>query len=174
VVAVLVVVSVSKTYAASESLVDRGVEDLSRSAVRRWARMVDLPAPDSPLSSGVSQMLAGSRLACEPQDLQEHDCLVLGAVSKSQPGTISQVFGASHGAAVLAAIRSFGRRSVCVQRDESMRRESSGRVRGMEAAGEMGREMSVGLEMERQRRQRRLAQGSSVGTAQGETHCRSQ
>lgn len=49
VVAVLVVVKVSKTYAASESFVDSGVEDFASSADRRWDRIVVFPDPDSPL-----------------------------------------------------------------------------------------------------------------------------
>lgn len=49
VVAVLVVVKVSKTYAARDSFVDSGVEDLLRRADRRWERTVVLPDPDSPL-----------------------------------------------------------------------------------------------------------------------------
>jgi hypothetical protein len=53
-VAVFVVVRLSKTYAARESLVERGVEDLLRRAVRRWARMVDFPAPDSPLNMALA------------------------------------------------------------------------------------------------------------------------
>jgi hypothetical protein len=56
VVAVLVVVRLSKTYAARESFVDRGVDDLLRRAVRRWARIVDFPAPDSPLNKDISKL----------------------------------------------------------------------------------------------------------------------
>jgi hypothetical protein len=48
VVAVLVVVRVSKIYAARDSFVDRGVEDFLRSADSRWERTVVLPDPDSP------------------------------------------------------------------------------------------------------------------------------
>ncbi len=51
VVAVLVVVSVSKTYAARETLAERGVEERLRSEVRRWDRTVVFPEPDSPLSN---------------------------------------------------------------------------------------------------------------------------
>lgn len=47
--AVLVVVKVSKTYAAYSNLVESGVLGLWRSAARRWDRTVDLPEPDSPL-----------------------------------------------------------------------------------------------------------------------------
>jgi hypothetical protein len=53
-VAVFVVVSVSKTYAARDSLLERGVEDLLRREVRRCDLIVDFPEPDSPLSSSVS------------------------------------------------------------------------------------------------------------------------
>lgn len=49
--AVFVVVSVSKTYAAREAFVESGVDDLFRSAVRRWERTVVLPDPDSPLET---------------------------------------------------------------------------------------------------------------------------
>ena len=49
VVAVLVVVKVSKTYAARDSFVDNGVEDLLSSAESKWERIVVLPEPDSPL-----------------------------------------------------------------------------------------------------------------------------
>ena len=45
----LVVVSVSKTKAARESLVDSGVEENWRIEDRRCERMVVLPEPDSPL-----------------------------------------------------------------------------------------------------------------------------
>lgn len=51
VVAVLVVVKVSKTYAASDNLVDNGVEDLLRSAESKWERIVVFPEPDSPLQT---------------------------------------------------------------------------------------------------------------------------
>ena len=47
--AVLVVVKVSKTYAASDNFVERGVEDFASSADNRWDRIVVLPDPDSPL-----------------------------------------------------------------------------------------------------------------------------
>jgi hypothetical protein len=56
-VAVLVVVSVSKTYAASETLLDSGVDDLLRSEARRWDRMVVFPDPDSPLIKTVSLII---------------------------------------------------------------------------------------------------------------------
>lgn len=45
----LVVVSVSKTNAASESFVDNGVAEKERIEERRWERMVVFPEPDSPL-----------------------------------------------------------------------------------------------------------------------------
>ena len=45
----LVVVSVSKTNAASESFVDSGVAEKERIEERRWERMVVFPEPDSPL-----------------------------------------------------------------------------------------------------------------------------
>ena len=51
VVAVLVVVKVSKTYAARDSFVDNGVEDLLSSAESKWERIVVLPEPDSPLQN---------------------------------------------------------------------------------------------------------------------------
>jgi hypothetical protein len=62
-VAVLVVVRESKRYAASESLFERGVEDLSKSAVSRWLRIVDLPDPDSPLEQ--SQVSINESLCCD-------------------------------------------------------------------------------------------------------------
>jgi hypothetical protein len=40
---------VSKTNAASESLVDRGVDEKDRKEDKRWDRTVVLPEPDSPL-----------------------------------------------------------------------------------------------------------------------------
>ena len=49
VVAVLVVVSASKTNAAKDSFFDSGVEENARREERRWERMVVLPEPDSPL-----------------------------------------------------------------------------------------------------------------------------
>lgn len=45
----LVVVKVSKTKAAKESFLDRGVAEYSRRAERRCDRKVVLPAPVSPL-----------------------------------------------------------------------------------------------------------------------------
>jgi hypothetical protein len=45
----LVVVKVSKTKAASDSLDDRGVEEKERKEERRCERTVVLPEPDSPL-----------------------------------------------------------------------------------------------------------------------------
>lgn len=45
----LVVVSVSNTKAARDSLVDNGVEEKERIEERRCERMVVLPEPDSPL-----------------------------------------------------------------------------------------------------------------------------
>jgi hypothetical protein len=45
----LVVVKVSKTKAASDSLDDRGVEEKERNEERRCERTVVLPEPDSPL-----------------------------------------------------------------------------------------------------------------------------
>lgn len=51
VVAVFVVVKVSKTYAASDNFVDNGVEDLLSSAESKWERIVVLPDPDSPLQN---------------------------------------------------------------------------------------------------------------------------
>jgi hypothetical protein len=45
----LVVVKVSKTNAASDSLDDRGVEEKERNEERRCERTVVLPEPDSPL-----------------------------------------------------------------------------------------------------------------------------
>jgi hypothetical protein len=48
VVAVLVVVKVSKTYADRDSLVDNGVEDLANRAESKWERIVVFPEPDSP------------------------------------------------------------------------------------------------------------------------------
>lgn len=45
----LVVVRVSKTNAAKESLEERGVEEKERKEERRCDRMVVLPDPDSPL-----------------------------------------------------------------------------------------------------------------------------
>lgn len=53
--------------------------------------------------------------------LQEYNGLILRSMPKSQPGTFGHILGASHGAARLAAIRSFGRRGVRVQADECMR-----------------------------------------------------
>lgn len=44
-----VVVNVSKTKAARESFVERGVEENERKEERRWERIVVLPEPDSPL-----------------------------------------------------------------------------------------------------------------------------
>jgi hypothetical protein len=44
-----VVVRVSKTNAASESLDDNGVEEKDKNEERRWDRTVVFPAPDSPL-----------------------------------------------------------------------------------------------------------------------------
>lgn len=44
-----VVVSVSKTNAASESFVDSGVAEKERIEERTWERMVVFPEPDSPL-----------------------------------------------------------------------------------------------------------------------------
>jgi hypothetical protein len=49
VVAVFVVVSVSNTYAARESFVERGVDDFLRMADSKCDRTVVLPEPDSPL-----------------------------------------------------------------------------------------------------------------------------
>jgi hypothetical protein len=49
VVAVLVVVKVSKTYAARESFVESGVDDFARKADSRCDLTVVLPEPDSPL-----------------------------------------------------------------------------------------------------------------------------
>jgi hypothetical protein len=43
------VVSVSKTYAASDSFVESGVDDFLRSADSKCDRTVVLPDPDSPL-----------------------------------------------------------------------------------------------------------------------------
>ena len=48
-VAVFVVVRLSKTYAAYESFLERGVEVNDRKAERRWDRSVVLPEPGSPL-----------------------------------------------------------------------------------------------------------------------------
>ena len=45
----LVVVRVSKTKAASDSLEDRGVEEKDRKEERRCERTVVFPEPDSPL-----------------------------------------------------------------------------------------------------------------------------
>ena len=45
----LVVVKVSKTKAARESLAESGVEEKERKEERRCDRTVVLPAPDSPL-----------------------------------------------------------------------------------------------------------------------------
>lgn len=44
-----VVVRVSKTKAARESFVDKGVEENERMEESRWDRIVVLPDPDSPL-----------------------------------------------------------------------------------------------------------------------------
>ncbi len=44
-----VVVSVSKTKAASDSFVDNGVDEKDRMDERRCERIVVLPEPDSPL-----------------------------------------------------------------------------------------------------------------------------
>lgn len=46
----LVVVSVSKINAASESFVDNGVEEKESMEERRWDRIVVFPEPDSPLT----------------------------------------------------------------------------------------------------------------------------
>ena len=45
----LVVVRVSKIKAASDSLVDKGVEENDRMEESRWDLIVVLPDPDSPL-----------------------------------------------------------------------------------------------------------------------------
>ena len=50
VVAVLVVVNVSKTKAARDSLVDSGVDEKFSRAESKCDRMVVFPAPDSPLA----------------------------------------------------------------------------------------------------------------------------
>ena len=57
----LVVVRVSKTKAASESLVDRGVEENERIEERKCDRIVVLPEPDSPLmATCISTMVSGN------------------------------------------------------------------------------------------------------------------
>lgn len=51
-----VVVSVSKTKAANESLLDNGVEEKDRKEVNRCERIVVFPEPDSPLFYAVSKV----------------------------------------------------------------------------------------------------------------------
>lgn len=52
--------------------------------------------------------------------LQEYDGLVFGAVAEPEPSTIGHVLGGGHGAALLAAIRPFAGRGVCVEADEAV------------------------------------------------------
>ena len=64
----LVVVRVSKTKVASESLEDSGVEEKERKEERRWDRIVVFPEPDSPRkttawSSPLPPNLVHARLA---------------------------------------------------------------------------------------------------------------
>jgi hypothetical protein len=75
VVADLVVVNESKTYAANESLFDRGVEEKESNEVKRCDLTVVLPAPDSPLAT---------KLASQPyqQTVQTH-------TKKGQPGSLA-------------------------------------------------------------------------------------
>lgn len=51
----LVVVSVSKTNAASESFVDNGVAEKERIEDSKWERRVVFPDPDSPLGDDSRQ-----------------------------------------------------------------------------------------------------------------------
>lgn len=104
VVAVLVVVKVSKTYAASDSFEDNGVEDLLSRAVSRWERIVDLPEPDSPL-----QMISYEGHTIERlQGLQENNSLVFGTCPKSRESSLGHVLGSSHGTSLLSSIWTLG------------------------------------------------------------------
>lgn len=102
----LVVVSVSKTNAASESFVDNGVAEKERIEERRWERMVVFPEPDSPLKTPRHQEFSFYDFGPSKMfDLQENYCLVLCSPSQSCPSPPSQVLCLSHCTPRFSAIR---------------------------------------------------------------------
>jgi hypothetical protein len=105
----LVVVKLSNTNAAYESLLESGVEEKERKAERRCDLSVVFPEPDSPLCHCVR-----FELWCHNVErlhvlkiginLQENNSLVLAAMSQSSPSSRGQLFGCCHGTALLSAI----------------------------------------------------------------------
>lgn len=137
----MVVVKASKMKFACSIFLDKGVAEYERRAFRRWPRMVVLPAPDSPLRH-VSIQDAQPRMVC---DIQKHNCLVLGPLAQAHVCPLGKVFGGLLGAPVLAAIRALAGVLVCVQGDDGMRGERGGSELLVEAAGEVGGQVCVGL-----------------------------
>lgn len=98
-----------------------------RIAVNRCDLMVDLPEPDSPLLRSyvsfhvyirVFFFFLFSLFSCSlGRDLQKDDGLVLRSMAQTEPGTVSHLLGASHGAPLLAAIGALGGRRIIIDRD---------------------------------------------------------
>ena len=99
------------------------------------------------------------------QALQKEDGLVLGAVPQSQEGALCQVIGSVHSTRVAGAIALGGCR-VRVDAHEGMGGQTGTRDRNMEAAGEVGGDLGVGLKMGGQRGQRRLRVSTAASPAQ--------
>lgn len=97
--------------------------------------------------------------------VQESHGLILGTMPHPEKGPLGQVLGSGHGRPVSGAI-ALGRARVCVEAEERVGREAGRRHRDMEAAGEVCRQLRVGLGVGGQRGQRRLRMGSSAVPAE--------
>lgn len=82
--------------------------------------------------------------------------MTLAAVAQPEVRPLRHILGAGHGASFLPSINTLGGGSVGVEGDEGVGRQASGRYVDVEATGEMGGDVGVGLKVSRQRGQRRL------------------
>ena len=105
----LVVVRVSKTKAASDSFVDKGVDEKDKMEESRWDLIVVFPEPDSPLVAlDVSYVSMEYKPRSLRDGLQENNRLVLRSPSQPRPSSSSQVFGLAHRTTRFTAIRTLG------------------------------------------------------------------
>ena len=104
-------------------------------------------------------------------NLQKHHGLVLGSSSQAGEGSMGQLLGTAHSAPFFGDIVALGGRGVGVQRDQGVGGQPGGGQRNVESAGQVGGDVCIGLEVDREGGQRGLranaASSEHVGSHAG-------